>query len=433
MPLCTDLRNVLRHDLIRNIFKVLTGNVGGNLLNFIALLLLVRALGKETFGLFTTLQAAMMLMAQLSDFGLNTTLVKYYREAIGEGRPDEAEVIMRRSLWLRLAIIGVVAGGCAALAHPIARHLIRAPEAAGLLRWCCLGAGGALLWSYCQGAMQAREQFGWYSLLTPLNHAVRLGLVGGLLWAGRLNLPAAVGIMVAVPFFGAAGAGFLWPRRFWTARIGPEALRRRIAVILRFSKWIFLSTVTVSIVMRLDILMLSYFSDKGEVAQFGVAERLAQIFPLVTLAISTVVLPRLAATRRRREMERAMAVFRRMLPLLLAGVVVVMPAAHWLIPRLLGADFSPAAWVFDILILGFVLEIVINPLSYFCLAFNRAQWLSGLNGGQLLLNVAIGVLLIPPLGAIGAAFGSLMVRLLALVYVSVTYRRLWALAESDES
>jgi O-antigen/teichoic acid export membrane protein len=426
------LRNFMARPMAIQLAQVTGGNVIGNALNLAGGVLVGWSLGKELFGLYGVLQGAMMLIAQLSDFGLNTTIVKYYRELQNENRPDSAEALLRRSLWLRIGLVSIVAGTVAALAGPIARHLMNSPEMAGLLRLACLGALGTSVWMFCQASMQARGRFGWYGLLTTANHALRLSLLVILFFAGRLNLSSAVVVLMAIPFFGSLGASLLWPHEFWAARIAPEELSERTGAILRFSKWIFLSTAITAIIMQIDRFLLLPLAGEGEAGVYQMANYLAQGFPLITAAVSTVFLPKLAATRKRSEMLRMTRYFVLAAPALAIAAGAVMLLAALLVPHIRQGEYAASAPVFNWMVAGFAISIIVNPLSFFCLAFDRAWWLTAMNAAQLVMNVALGLLLMPRYGALAAGFASFAIRLFALVLLALAFRRLLALAEDDD-
>jgi O-antigen/teichoic acid export membrane protein len=415
--------------LVRSLLQVSAGNLVGNALNFIALAMISMSLDPGPRGLFSSMQAAMMLLAAFSDFGLNTTIIKYYRDLEDARRAQAAEALMRRALWLRLAVAGTMAGLAILLARPICGFWLDAPGAVPLFRLMCLGALGSAIWRYCQAAMQARQQFGWYALLTIANHALRLVLFIALILAGRMGVRPAIVVLMAVPFAGSLGASLLWPADFWRARIAADEMRGQMRALFHFSKWIFLSTIICSVIMRLDILMLGKLSTQQQVGQFGNANDLAQGFPLLAAALSTVLLPKLASTRRRGEMLRIMGYFLRATPLLAAGAGLVIVAAHLLIPFLRGGAYIPSIRVFDLLVIAFSISVVVSPLSFFCLAFERASWLTWMNLAQLAINFGLSLALIPPLGALGSGLATLVVRLFALVFLALAFRRLLAMAE----
>src|SRR5262249_48892800 len=144
----------------------------------------------------------------------------------------------------------------ALLADPIAAIYFKDPKLAGLLRLTCLGAFGSSLWMFCQAAMQARRQFGWYAALTTANHDLRLFLVLILFYFKWLDLRSAIVVAVAVPFFGLLSSGLLWPRIFWTAIMEQAAMRTELIQLFHISKWIFFSALIVSLILQIDRFLL---------------------------------------------------------------------------------------------------------------------------------------------------------------------------------
>jgi O-antigen/teichoic acid export membrane protein len=417
--------------LVRNLLQVSTGNIAGNALNLLALALLSMQLDPGPRGIFSSMQAAMMLMASLADFGLNTTIIKYYRDLADSGRPDAinaAEALMRRALWLRVAVAGALTGVAALLAGPVCAFWLGDAGHAGLFRLICLGAFGSALWMYCQAAMQARQRFGSYTLLTIGNHALRLALFIALILAGRMDVRPAVIVLMAAPFAGSLGAALLWPPALWRARMEPAEMRGQMRSVFELSKWIFLSSLITSLIMQLDVLMLGNLSDEAQVGQFGNALDLARGFPLITAALSTVLLPKLAGTRRRADMLRIMGYFLRAIPWLTAGAALAMAAAHLLIPYIRGGAYVPSIMVFDLLVVGFSISVIVNPLSFFCLAFERAHWLTWMNLAQLGINYGLNLALIPLWGALGAGASTLTVRVFAILFLGIAFRRLLTMA-----
>lgn len=425
------LLELVRRPLARSIFTVMAGNLVGNGFNLIALFLLGVALGPELLGIFTALTMAMMLIAQLSDFGLNTTLIKFYRQLYDAERTQEAEALMRRAFFYRLLLVVVLGGVCMAFAGPISRQWLGEPAAVDLFYLACLGAVGSSLWMFMQAAMQSRQQFRWYAILTVCNHLLRLALVGLLFFQQALNVPAAIWIWVGVPFVGSLGASLLNPREFWSARIGPAQARERMIEVFHFSKWIFLSTVICTFIMRTDVFLLTLLSSKWEVGQFGMANNLAMGFPMITAAISTVLLPKIAGTRRRSEMLRIKGYFVRAIPLLLMTGAVVIGLAQWLLPIVREGAFAASAPVFHLLVLSFMISVLVNPLSFFCLSFDRAWWLTAMNLVQLAINAGLDWWLIPRYGALAAGISTLAIRLFALGFLVIAFGRLLGLAEPD--
>ena len=117
--------------------------------------------------------------------------------------------------------------------------------------------------------------------------------------------------------------------------------------------------------------------------------------------------------------------------MLAVAVIVVMISGHILIPFINDGEFNRSTWVLDLLAAGMSISVIINPLSFFCLAFNRAWWLTTMNLAQLFMNGLKDYLLNPSMGAVAAGISTLSVRLFALVFVVIAFRRLLLEAHDD--
>jgi O-antigen/teichoic acid export membrane protein len=420
------------HPLFRNILKVASGNLLGNVLNLLALVILGIALGDDKLGMFTSLHMTMVLIAQLSDFGLSTTIIKFYSDKTRSGHPLCAEALLRYALGLRTLTSAACVLPCLVYAEPICQHWLKNIGSVGTFRLACIGGFGSSLWMFCQVSMQSRKQFSSYAIFTALNHGLKLVLFLVLISAHMLDVSSAIWVYISIPFIGSLMASTIWPRTFWTAQAESGDVRGELSSIFRMSKWIFLSTIIASLMMRTDVFMLRLLlDDDGEVGQFGFAYNIAQGFPMLAAAISTILLPELASTRNRRAMLAAARNLYRGALVLAAIVILVMIAGHILIPLIRNGEFNRSRWVLDLLAAGMSISVIVNPLSFFCLAFNRAWWLTAMNLIQLILNAVIDYFLIPSMGSVAAGISTLSVRLFALVFVVIAFRRL--LRKADEN
>lgn len=187
--------------------------------------------------------------------------------------------------------------------------------------------------------------------------------------------------------------------------------------MLRLSRWILLSSMIVALLSRIDVLMLKKLSSDLETGYYGFASNIALAYPIIGASISTVLLPKISVTRRRIDMvstARRLAMFA---PVACLATVALIVLGHLLIPLFKDGEYRESVAVLDLLAVGFTLAVIINPLSFFCLSFERAQWLTYLNVGQLLINLALNWLLIPHFGAVAAAGATLATQIFGFICV----------------
>ncbi len=374
----------------------------------------------------------MILIAQLSDFGLSTTIIKFYSDKFKSGQPLCAEVLLRYALGIRILTSMACVLPCLVYAETICQYWLKDIDSVRTFRLACVGGFGSSMWMFCQASMQSRKKFGHYAILTALNHGLRLMMFLGLIAAQLMDVSSSIWAYISIPFIGSLLASTFWPRCFWSAQAESGHVRGELSSIFKMSRWIFLSAIIASMMMRTDVFMLRLLlDDAGEIGQFGFAYNIAQGFPMLAAAISTVLLPEIASTRSRKAMIKTARALSWGALLLAVAVIVVMISGHILIPFINDGEFNRSTWVLDLLAAGMSISVIINPLSFFCLAFNRAWWLTTMNLAQLFMNGLIDYLLIPSMGAVAAGISTLSVRLFALVFVVIAFRRLLLEAHDD--
>ncbi|HSH31952.1 MAG TPA: oligosaccharide flippase family protein, partial [Candidatus Saccharimonadales bacterium] len=187
--------------------------------------------------------------------------------------------------------------------------------------------------------------------------------------------------------------------------------------IFHFSKWLLLSFVATTIASRLDLLLLSRIKGSTEVGLYAVALQLASVMPLLTGAITTVLLPRVSQMRQQQE-------FISYIKKVLLGsgvlVLVLLPMVFLgdsLINLFFGSRFNGSMAPFKVIFISYLLALIINPVGQIIYALNRPQVFTALNYVQLALSVALNLLLIPKFGIMGAALTILLLHILGGVFI----------------
>jgi O-antigen/teichoic acid export membrane protein len=100
------------------------------------------------------------------------------------------------------------------------------------------------------------------------------------------------------------------------------------------------------------------------------------------------------------------------------GAAALIGLAFWLLPAVFGAGFAPAAPALQMLalsLLPFALRGVRTIYWYACGGERYVNWV---NGAALVLQLALGLWLIPAYGAVGAALSVVLVESAALALLS---------------
>ena len=392
---------------------VLTGNILGAGLGFIATILIVRTLGPAQFGLFSVALAVMGIATQFSDFGIGTGLVRFASLYLHQDKL-KADLMFKVSLKLKLIISVLVFLIGFFASESLAVHVFGKPELTFPLKLAFIGALGASLAAYISATLQARQSFAKFAFVNLINPLGKLALIGLLFLTYKLNLFSALTTVITLPFIAFLIGSLIIPRDFLRAK-GDE--KEAFHNLFHFSKWILVSTLCVMIFNRLDVLMLGYFKRAEIVGYYSAAYTFAFVFPLITGTITTILLPKVSELSEKGQLREYTKKSLKFTTPIVFPLIILLLMSRPIILFIYGSDYLPSAIIFQILICGFALSIVVNPISLVIYSLNKPEILAYLNIMQLGLNFLGNLFLIPPYSAVGAAIATLLVRIMGTVFI----------------
>jgi O-antigen/teichoic acid export membrane protein len=404
--------------------------VAGTLLAFAVNVLLARNLVPEEFAAVVVALTWLALATALGSLSTPLLLVRFVGKGLSEGRPDLARGVVRwsylmvaaASLLLAALAAAVLASGLApvslrdsalamlaiALILPNAmitavagllqslRRTLTAEFVNGCLRSALLllVLGCVLLWPHGQG-LSARVVLEVYLGVSVL----LLLLAGGLASRAQQKTVPAASPAYATGEWTKAGAGML-------------------AVL-----------VAAAANERIDLLMLGWRAEGSEVATYAVAQRFAQMLLFTSNAVGAVMAPhfvaQLPAVRRgdlalAQQLVRSTAMLT--LWLCLAAWLCFLLAGPWL-TGIFGPHYAGATMPLMILVSGQVLAALFGPgtLVAILAGYSRLALVTLLFA--MSVNALLNVLLVPWLGASGAALATAAGMVLSAVLARAWLRR----------
>jgi O-antigen/teichoic acid export membrane protein len=219
-----------------------------------------------------------------------------------------------------------------------------------------------------------------------------------------------------------------------TVTIVPLALRIRTVAdlthgepqgaLLRRAAPIGLVTLATVVYYRSGTIALAAVSDERATAAFGVAAGIAFGLLMLPNAITTALLPRLAAEAERRSVVECT---RRVLAWTTALAALVATASAVLVPSVLpialGHDYDEARAPFVVLCIGIPFIAASGVIGTALLSVGQVRVLGLQVGLSLAVNLLCIAILVPVAGAVGAAFATLACEVVGLVVLLHVARR----------
>lgn len=364
----------------------------GILLSLISVPLLIRHLGRDTYGVFVAITAVITIVAGVSDIGITSVGVREWAVRGAHERRD----LLSTLFGARLAMVTVGCGCAMAFGAASGYDTTRLEGLAAA----CLGL--IVLASYEAFAMplQAELRQGWVAVAEIARQLVQVGLTVVLIAVGAGLVPllgASIPAAVVAAAFAVRGSrqGFvrpaLHPRAWWS---------------LMHDTMLFAMASALSVVyLRTTMIITSLIASSAQTGYFAPAFRVMEVLigvPVLLLGGLLPVLARAAATDR----ERLRAAIARTLEGALAcGALValcVAAGAPLAVGVLVGETPAPTVDALTLLGVGLAFSFVGASNQFTLLAMREHRAILVINVVALLVNATLTLVLVPAHGARGA-------------------------------
>lgn len=369
--------------------------------------LAARLLGGPGSGIFFLCLTLLHLVTTAARLGTERPIARNVAAYLAGGQTDLAGRTILRALGLTFATGLIAAVAVFLTAHWQAASAYHQPEAEPALRLLALAIPAQVLAYTCGYILIGLERGAAAQLL--MNAVAPLVTLAALVLGVR-SLDQAL-VVYAGAYWACVLAGLVLIWRAWSRvpRGAPVTRSDVLPSLLQSSRQFYIVELLQATLIAAPVIVLARFAEATAVSQFSVANRLSMLVSAMVMSMGAMAAPTLA---QRHRLEEGVALSAALRQLTLASIAVCLPvivimilARHPLL-SLMGADVGAAPLALTIMALG-QLGIAVLPARDTLLA------MSGHGGALRSLSLMQGVvifggsfLLIPPLGAAGAAMVS---------------------------
>jgi len=408
----------IKSKTLQDLLKVLSGNIVAQGIGFLTIIVISRDLGADQYGIFSLLLAIFTISVQISDFGISTSYVKYVSENLSKSKDIFFTIIITKII-LSLFIILILYF----IAQDLSGFFFNTAYYTQIIQFISFAILFHSIFSVVIANFQAQQKFKEFALLNILHNFFKFLSV----------------MMITILFLQKHHlVYFLYTFAFsvilvlmllvikYKHYIKYNNLKfnfKHFIEIYKLGFWIFLSSLAVMIIMRLDIMMLQKMSSSKEVGYYSVAMNLAMIFPLITASLVTTLLPKLDEFLRSNSIKKYVYSILSKVKYVIVMLLIIEILAPFIIKIIFGCEYHNSIKVFQILIIAFTFGIIVNPISLLFYKLNKAYWLTILNWVQLPLNYLGNLFFIPFFQAEGAALSTVLLRILAGFFIIIYFLR----------
>ena len=406
---------------------VFINNVLGALIGYIAMFFIIRYLGKETLGIVAFAISFVGLFSFISNLGFDNTHVKQVSGGEDVGRCNGTYLLIK--LLLTGLMIGTVltsifiwkdilGHGFETKTHENAIYL-------ALIYWTFF----SLMYIFIS-TFNGRREIARSQTIIFANNFVRSTLI---IVFSFLSL----GVLAIMNAY-IAGVFIAFLLGLWMFRKLPISMpdREHIMKYVRFAIPLSISSSAIIIASNTDVVMIQWFWNALDVADYYAAKRIGMILTMFSISISTVLMPSLShmdSKGDRENIRRTTMKAERYISMItfpLVFFILVFPEK--IITVFLASSMRSAAHTMQVLTLFYALIVLNSPYNSQLMALGRSGILGKVGIMRAIINIALNLIFIPVsfmgfrllgLGAFGAALATLITFLLTTANIRwATYR-----------
>jgi O-antigen/teichoic acid export membrane protein len=394
---------------------------------YLSQIMLARWMGTFEFGVYVFVWALVLLLGDLSDFGLSSAAQRFVPEYARRKAHDLLRGFISSSRWFALASAIVIAA-----IGVLAVKLLEPFIAGYLVLPLSIACATLPFYTVMQVQDGIARSYNWIhlALLPPyvMRHLVILVLV---LAAYLVGLPATattavIAVTIAFALTVATQTIILNRKIARTVEAGPKA--REIKTWLSISLPILMVEGFYLMLTNTDILLLQHFQTPEDVAVYYAAAKTLTLIAFVHFAVSAAVAHRFSEYHVAADRIRLMGILadsiRWTFWASLAATVVILMAGKFLL-LLFGAQFSDGYPLMFILAIGLMARAAIGPAERLLSMVGQQRACAAVYATAFILNLVLCIVLIPRLGVPGAAISTTTALVIeSTLLFAVTKRRL---------
>lgn len=360
--------------------------------------ILAQALGAEQRGVVAAATAPLLLMTTLAMFGIPEAITYLVAK-----NPANARSALKKGLLC----LGITATLATVLVLSVAEGLSGGNKPAEeLIRLAALFILPTTIISGMRALPRGLHQWKYVNLEKYLVAVFRLALIAAVLMAGLLSPLSTVLILSVAPVVGALA--FIRPIKSMRVTSGIAAVSWR--EMTSFSSIVWLGSVSGIILGRIDQTVMLPLSDARQLGYYAAAASVADAVLVINNAVRDVTFSAQSAGSATSTLQRSARVS------LLAGVVMaaalLIPVGWWF-PLLFGSDFAHAIPSVSILTVAAVVGIPGSIAGAGLVGRGKPGAVSTSLVIAAVVNIGSLIVLVPALGAVGAALATLAGNLIA--------------------
>lgn len=411
MGLGEKIRDGLKSETFRQVAVTYSGQIVGSGIGFLIQIFLRRQLDPADYGVYAMASQIGGMAIVLTDVGLSHAMIRFGSKWLAD-EPDSPKGMARCTVALIarliLAVIVSIVGVLTAKWF-VTTFYTETPRLLETLRWAYVGLIGHTLFSFWMFFSQTFQKFGLRSIVTVATSFVR-AVAFAVLYGLALLTPTTMIILEAATPLAAALVAFLLPPR-GLLKVPRRMMREAMDEILPYLRFTGPLIVADTIFAQLDVVMLGAIAGDRPTGLYQTAWTYAMVLGFLNMSVANVLFPKITSFSDIAALSSFIKKALKLTGLLAVATLPSIPFLAWWIP-FFETQYVGAETIFYIMYVGLVFDLIVGPLSYALYSLDRPDVLVKVAMIKVALNITGNYLLIPEFGAEGAAWATILTRVL---------------------
>lgn len=406
---------MIRHRLLTGALSNFVGKLTSVGVWFVLTPFVLAQLGPSGYALWV-LVAAIASYGLLLDFGIGGAVVKYVAEHVARGEREVASALVASALWLYLGLALAAVALSVVLAPAFAVLLGVAPDERSTVVWLVMltGVNVAINLAFTPpiSVLRGLQRYDLYNSVSVANILLEAAAFVAVLLAGWGVLGM---VAVTIPVNIVTGVATICLLR----RVAPDlpfgwrgANRAAVRRIASFSSSLFAIQVAGRLQSRTDEFVIAAFRTVSGVTPYALARRLGELTSVAVLQFLKVIMPlasELDASADGRTLRTLYIVASRVtLGMAVPVAVVLVVLGGPILALWVGPAYAEHARLVAVLAIASLIATSQWPAAEILQGMARHRIVASISLAAGVANIALSVLLLPALGLLGVALGTLI-------------------------
>jgi len=391
----------------------------GALLMLAVYVLLGRLLGPTEAGLYFLALTILTIAAILGRIGLDNTVLRFVAGYAATGDWATVKGVHRKATALT-TLASVTATLILVAAAPwLSVTFFKKPELTPLLRWMALAIAPTALFTLHAQALQGLRRIADANLVGTV--ALPVFLLAGLpVLASRWGTTGATMAYVLAALLTMILGIWRWRRA--TPQLRGIQGHSDTAALLESSVPLFWVSCFQLVITWAPTVTLGVMATSADVGIFGAANRAALLTSFVLLAVNSISAPKFAALHRTGDMVTLGRIARqsaKLMAVMASPILAIFTLFPARVMEMFGPEFAVGAPVLSILAVGQFINVVTGSVGWLLIMCGHERLMRNNIALCAGVGLVLNLLLIPPLGVIGAAIAAATTLALQMITAAI--------------